>query len=170
MITSSSVQLGDVFYMKICIRCGLNKPYEEYYKHKQMADGYLGRCKECHKSEIKRNRDENIDYYKAYDADRFKNDPKVKDRHNRYQKTQAYAESIAKSRKKFILENPEKRLAHNKVWAALRSGKLVKPKECSVCLCVKPSRQIHAHHDDYYAPLDVVWLCAKCHSEHHKSA
>lgn len=155
------------FYMKTCIRCGEEKEFSEYYKHKRMGDGYLGRCKECHKSEMRRNRSENLEYYRNYDAYRFQNDPKVKERHKRYQATDAGNDAMNRARKKFISENPEKRAAHNQVKNAVRRGDLEKPNYCPKCLSVKPSRQIHAHHEDYSKPLDVVWMCAQCHSDHH---
>lgn len=155
--------------MKTCIRCKESKPYSEYYKHNKMADGHLGRCKECHKSEMRRNRGENVEYYRAYDAYRFLNDPKVKERHKRYQATDAGKASVSGSKNKFIRENPEKRAAHILVGHAVRSGRLVKPECCPCCGEFKPRRQIHAHHEDYTKPLDVVWMCAKCHHDHHKS-
>lgn len=37
--------------MKICFRCKKEKSSEDFYKHKRMADGHLGKCKECTKGD-----------------------------------------------------------------------------------------------------------------------
>ena len=54
--------------------------------------------------------------------------------------------------------------ASSKVNNALKSGKLVK-QPCEVCGCL----EVEAHHPDYNKPLDVMWLCKKCHEEWHKN-
>lgn len=63
----------------------------------------------------------------------------------------------------------EKLNANYAVTRAVKTGSLV-PAPCERCgkqLNDNGVRQIHAHHEDYSRPLDVVWLCAKCHGERH---
>jgi hypothetical protein len=62
------------------------------------------------------------------------------------------------------------RRAYRMVRTAVKNGALVRPDGCSRCGRVPgPASdgrsQIHAHHEDYSRPLDVVWLCAACHRE-----
>ena len=59
--------------------------------------------------------------------------------------------------------NPEKAKAHSKVAREIRAGRL-KRKPCEVC----GSTKVQAHHDDYSKHLEVRWLCARHHSEHHR--
>lgn len=46
---------------KICFKCGLEKDFTEFYKHPKTRDGYLGKCKECAKSDVKSKYEENIE-------------------------------------------------------------------------------------------------------------
>lgn len=68
------------------------------------------------------------------------------------------------TKKAYIERNPEKRKAHIAVGNAVRDGKLVKPDSCPKC--GRESRII-GHHSDYSKPLEVEWMCNKCHHSLH---
>lgn len=150
--------------MKICFKCGANKPLTEYYKHSKMTDGHLNKCKECSKSETRRRRLENLSEYRQKDRDRHRNDERRRSYSNQKSKEwrQKNPERHAYLTKKWAEKNPEKRAAHIKVGNAIRSGKLEKGL-CEVC----GSKDVHAHHEDYNKPLDVRWLCPIHHSLEH---
>lgn len=57
---------------------------------------------------------------------------------------------------------PEKNAVRTRVWDAIRRGFLVRPETCSRCGVADP--KINAHHEDYSKPLDVQWLCYRCHA------
>lgn len=58
--------------------------------------------------------------------------------------------------------------ARGQVGFAIRKGILVRPKACEECGAT-PTGALHAHHDDYYQPLAVRWLCRSCHKRLHWS-
>lgn len=60
----------------------------------------------------------------------------------------------------------EKDLIYKSVVKAKATGEIVFAK-CQKCGTT--SKRLHAHHDDYSKPLDVVCLCVSCHRERHKA-
>lgn len=53
------------------------------------------------------------------------------------------------------------------VALALEKGELINPQKCEDCK--NEGCRIEGHHDDYTKPLEVRWLCHKCHYEWHVS-
>ena len=151
--------------MKDCFKCGLKKPLSEFYKHKQMTDGHLNKCKSCSKKDSKQNYITNIDRYKEYEMVRANLTHRVKARSD-YAKTEQGIEAGNKSKNNWTRRNPIKRMAAVIVGNAVRDGKLLKPDRCEDCKS-KPNR-LHGHHDDYAYPMVVRWLCPGCHNKWHK--
>lgn len=149
---------------KVCSKCHQEKPLSDFYKHPDMTDGHLNKCKECAKSEARKNRAENIDYYQLYDRKRSANEER-KLKAQRYSKTPNGRASHARSLKKYSLRYPSKYRAHNAVSNAIRDGRLKRRTSCESC---GVECRADAHHCDYSKPLDVKWLCKSCHVEWHK--
>lgn len=61
-------------------------------------------------------------------------------------------------------DSPELRArAYAAVIKAKRDGVLI-PQPCERCR----KKKTLAHHEDYARPLDVMWLCRKCHQRRHR--
>jgi hypothetical protein len=60
--------------------------------------------------------------------------------------------------------NKLKIAAVQKVNDALRWGRLSKPLNCEIC---NVEGNMQGHHKDYTKPLEVQWLCRKCHCKQH---
>jgi len=63
--------------------------------------------------------------------------------------------------------------AQNILEQAIENGTVKRQTVCQVCgdsgTFANGRTKIQAHHADYNKPLDVMWLCQKCHHEWHKS-
>jgi hypothetical protein len=66
---------------------------------------------------------------------------------------------IARRRNEPILEAVRSRLR-----SAVRTGEIIKPLRCEKC---GAEEELHGHHADYTKPLEVTWLCARCHRRAH---
>lgn len=150
--------------IKTCFKCGTEKTVADFYKHPKMADGYLSKCKECTKKDVRENRGDKLEYYREYDRSRGSTPTRVQAR-KEYAKTDACKTSVVKSRIRYKANNPEKRKAHIITGNAIRDGTLVNPGACWEC---GGGGKIHAHHADYSSPLGVSWLCIPCHTTLHK--
>lgn len=134
--------------MKACFKCGQVKPLIEFYRHSEMADGHLNKCKECTKTDVQTNYRANREKKSEYERKRFANP-------ERRSKAIAYQRSRRK-------RDPQRSIARNAISNALRAGRLARL-PCQMC----GSEKTEAHHTDYSKPLDVMWLCRKHHLEQH---
>ena len=128
---------------KKCFKCGEVKPLSEFYKHKQMKDGHVNKCKTCNKNDVAEHRVDNLEAIRAYDRGRG----------NR--QTPEYL-------KEWRTKSPKKYKAHTMVNNQKRAGNLHE-QPCEVC----ESLTVVAHHDDYDKPLNVRWLCQGHHKQWH---
>lgn len=134
---------------KKCLKCEQTKPLSDFYRHAQMADGHLNKCKDCACKDVRQHRLDNPEKVRAYDNKRAKLP-------HRREARRVYGESYAES-------EPEKRAAHHAVGRAIRDGKMDK-KPCAFC---GETDGLEAHHHDYAKPLDVTWMCRPCHRRFH---
>jgi ribosomal protein S27AE len=150
--------------MKTCRECGIEKPLDQYYKHKAMADGHLNKCIECVKSRVKKYSLENVDRIREYSAKKAKL-PKYVAARKEYAKSEAGKLAHKRALQAYRERYPIKAAAHGIVQYAIREGRITKQEICSECGSTK---KIEAHHDDYSKPLDIRWLCEDCHKEWHR--
>lgn len=157
--------------MRTCKKCGETKPITEFYKH---GDYYATQCKDCAR-EYSRNytrehREERLKYLKEYyhshkeQAREYKRkwEEKNRDWKNECARkcSKEHKEQLLEKQRKYRKENPEKMRAQSLVNSYVQSGKLNKPLKCESC---GAEGYVEAHHSDYSKPLDVMWVCKKCH-------
>lgn len=135
---------------KVCFKCNILKTLSDFYKHKQMGDGHLNKCKACTKKDVHNHREDNLEKIREYDRNR----PNKAERISKMTEyTKGYRE-----------ENPNKYFAHTLVNNHIRDGKLLRKLLCETC---SSDFRVVAHHNDYLKPLDVTWLCEVCHKAWH---
>jgi hypothetical protein len=132
---------------KQCFKCLSVLPLSHFYKHAQMGDGHLNKCKECAKRDVKKARDERIEYYREYDRQRATLPHRL--------------EQASRISMRYKQLYPERRKAHVILGNAVRA-RAVSPEPCFVC-----GDKAEAHHADYSEPLAVTWLCPTHHKQLH---
>jgi hypothetical protein len=146
--------------MKTCFKCKTAKPLSEFYKHAQMRDGHLNKCTECTKADARTHRRRYPERHREWDI--------KKSRHHdaaisRKEYIRTHPEMRQKTIERWAEKNKDKIRAQRKAAHAVKVGAIVR-QPCAVCGIA----EAQAHHEDYSKPLDVVWLCARHHSQRHR--
>lgn len=159
---------------KLCPKCGTTKPSDEFKKDKRYADGRAKSCKACSREYARKYRFEHPDRVKAsvdkY-VERHRETIRARGRVFREQNPD-YAQQYRRAHKNKYNELSKQyqkthpRRVHAWIVAkqAKRAGELIQPERCEIC---RNRTALDMHHQDYLLPLDVNWLCRKCHTRVH---
>ena len=141
---------------KTCLGCGETKSLAEFEETTRiLSSGRHARCARCcHQCP-----------YRAR---------KVRREQNAAVGASATARNRAKQAR-YRSQHKLKLTAHWAVRRAMAKGVLRQPASCEACGVNVPKGSdgrslIHAHHTDYAKPLEVQWLCNRCHKRTHRSA
>lgn len=119
-----------------------------FYRHPYGSAGLQNLCKDCQKHNVRVRRLTN---------------PLIQQRGRENAKTPEARKRLRENADRWRRENPDGYRAHNALNNAVRDKKIAK-EPCALC---GTTEHVHGHHRDYAKPLDVVWLCAKCHGRVH---
>lgn len=145
---------------KTCSKCNTNKPTDQFYWDKT-TNRFRSDCKSCcNRSE--RVKKANLKYKRS--ARGLKHVKKYQKNVKKYQKSEKGRLALNKASKVAYLKHKWKWIARAQARYAVKIGKLIKPNKCESCHDCRP---LQGHHEDYTKPLEVIWLCSRCHKDVH---
>lgn len=149
---------------KRCPACGGMKSMNTgFHRNRATKDGCACYCRSCTPSIVAPSI--NREKARAVAASKWailRSDPDYWRRKREY-----YARVLAPRYRDDLAER-QKAAARCTVYAAIRARVLTKPSTCSACAVSATGHALQAHHHDYSKPLEVQWLCTKCHGKTHR--
>lgn len=182
--------------VKFCSKCHQSKPVSEFHVAQGKPDGYSAICRACSHESSAAYRNTSKKYTKrrsrrfesiaseksrkcpacarllplsAFNFDRASHDGHASycrecaldyTRQHYEENRDAYSERSEDYRRK----HPQRLQAYRIKEAAVKNGQLVPPENCSKC--GKPANVLPLW-KDYSKPLDIKWLCRRCHRQQH---
>lgn len=128
---------------KTCFKCKLNLSLDNFYKHPQMPDGTVNKCKECNKKDVSLNYRKNIVHYA------------------KYEKFRGHHSGPPKNTKEYR----RKQNIRQQTRRGILSGKIQEKNYCERCNA--KDVKIEIHHLDYELPLNFKFVCRPCHMWFH---
>jgi hypothetical protein len=161
----------DEVIMKVCSRCKEEKDKETFCRERRNKDGLSYECKVC-LSERKK---------KSYDPEKYKTDEyREKNRIKSQEFRWSNPEKASQISKNWAQQNRQKRREYQEKWRRanlkqkaanayiqryIKKGIVIRSTKCTTC---QAQGKTEAHHDDYNKPLEVLWLCRRCHMKLHR--
>lgn len=167
--------------MKICTKCGIEKPKTEFHKSSRNKDGIISQCKPC-KNEVinaweklnsdKKRKSSLNQYYKYHEKKKAKaREYKSKNQEKLKQNMKRWREENQEYRRRYYEENKE----WFKTWNANRRAKLIRASVVwadhdKIKAIYKRAIQLTKetgieHHVDHIIPLNSKYVCG-LHNEH----
>lgn len=156
--------------IKKCFKCGIKKNIDCFYVHKQMADGYLGKCKACTKEDNKASKGKEQKFCLICETKFNTTITEIK---------RGGGKLCSRSCYYIHLKNTRPREEKSWAWKGNSVGKtalhnwvernLGKPKKCEHCGSTDKSKKFEwANKSQKYKRdlSDWMRLCTKCHSKY----
>lgn len=135
---------------KRCSKCKTAKPLDEFKRDRRRESGCASICAVCNRANAKRWVRLNPDIHNALTAKYRRRHP---DRCNLRVRTWRAA-------------HPGAGAAYTSLWEAIHAGRVLRPDACAECK--RECKLDGHHHRGYDKPLDVIWLCRRCHVRLHQ--
>jgi hypothetical protein len=164
----TDIPLHPLLTTKKCMTCGAEKDHGEYYKAPKNVSGLQNECKPCYKIRSQQRYLRNRDLRSRQCKEWYENNAERKDAKSKEWRARN-KDRISTYNLGSRLREPEKYRARQELIMAVRKKLVSKPDCCTDCGNSMPSKKLHGHHHDYSKPLDVTWLCYKCHADRHRN-
>ena len=130
--------------------------------HKLKCNNKRGKCKNTSdlikvSSRISKKTGDLTQYYRCNKCNR--------ERMRAYMNTKKGKERVYSSLYKSMKKHKEKQNARLVLLYHIKHGNILRPSSCIKC---ERECKPHGHHKDYKKPLDVIWVCRRCHMDIHK--
>jgi hypothetical protein len=139
--------------LRKCRTCGEAKPLDEFYRHPSSASRRQSSCKACQKRRA-------AEWQQAHKGRHRDSVALWKSTHREQVRRYESAGRARRDKADQALVRTVVRVAST-VRRAIKSGVLVPPDYCSSC--ADTDLKLDAVHEDYSRPLEVTWLCRRCH-------
>jgi len=148
---------------KICSKCNIQKPLDAFHNKAGGKYGKTKICKLCRKELDKKTycTSEYRKHHREYEKQWRDSHPKQNKTIHQNWYCNNHDEIIKRNHTVYSKQIKTRAI----LWNAYESGQIKKPSKCEIC--AEKTAVLHAHHDDYDKPLDIIWVCPKCHGKLH---